>query len=130
LVTHLQESQEATRRSQSELRETLEKVSANQTLISQVLLDMTHGGKGPDKYANKRSQVDLMEGIDIDMNMFPIIIMREAMEGEHHRDRQVARPLLGRTCLHFWMNNHNPTTQMSLRISLISMSGNTTRSAH
>jgi hypothetical protein len=52
LVTHLQENQEASPRSQSELRETVEKVTANRDLISQVLLDLTHGGKGPEKYAN------------------------------------------------------------------------------
>jgi hypothetical protein len=34
------------------LRETFEKVTANQDLISQVLLDLTHGGKWPEKYAN------------------------------------------------------------------------------
>jgi hypothetical protein len=44
-----------------------------------------------------RKLVDLMEGIDISRNIFPIIIMREFMEGEHHRDKQVARPLLDRT---------------------------------
>jgi hypothetical protein len=33
----------------------LEKVSVNQTLISQILLDMTHGGKGPRKYANREA---------------------------------------------------------------------------
>jgi len=31
--------------------------------------------------------MDLMEGIDISRNMSHIIILREAMEGEHHRGR-------------------------------------------
>jgi hypothetical protein len=129
LVNHLQENQETTRRGHAEISETLRKVSESQQLISQLLMEMTHKGKGPESYAN-RETVDLMVGTDISRNMCSIIILREAMEGEHHRDRQVAGPLLDRTCLHSWMNSHSPTTQMSLRISLISMSGSTTRSAH
>jgi hypothetical protein len=43
------------RRGQSELRETLEKVNANQDKISQALLHLTHGGKGPEMYANKEA---------------------------------------------------------------------------
>ena len=73
-----------------------------------------------------RKLVDLMEGTDISRNIFPIIILREAMEGEHHREKHVAGPLLDCTYLHLQMNPHNPTTQMSLRISLINMSGITT----
>jgi len=53
LVIHLQENQEAAHRSQTELKEALEKVTANQDMISQVLLNLTHGGKGPEKYANR-----------------------------------------------------------------------------
>ena len=64
LVTHLQENQETMRRGQSELRETLEKVSANQDKISQVLLHLTHGGKGPEMYNNRET-----------VNVYAIIIV-------------------------------------------------------
>ena len=57
-----------------------------------------------------RKLVDLMEGIGINKNIFPIIILREVMEGEHHRDRQVVGLLLGCTYPHSQMNPHNPTT--------------------
>ena len=70
--------------------------------------------------------VDLVEGVYNNMNIFPIIILREAMEGEHHRDRQVAGPLLDRTYPHSQMNPHNPTIHMSLMISLINISRSTT----
>ena len=43
LVIHLQENQETICRSQSELRETLEKVTTNQDMISQVMFNLTHG---------------------------------------------------------------------------------------
>ena len=52
--------------------------------------------------------VDLMARIDISRSMFPIIILRDkAMEGEHHRDRHTAGPLIGLIYLHFWMNKQN-----------------------
>jgi hypothetical protein len=44
--------------------------------------------------------MNLMVGTDINKNMFSIIIRREAMEGENHKDEQVAGPLLDRTFLH------------------------------
>jgi hypothetical protein len=52
LVHHLQESQETTCRGQVEISETLRKVSESQQLISQLLMEMTHKGKGPESYAN------------------------------------------------------------------------------
>jgi hypothetical protein len=55
LVHHLQESQEATRRGQAEISETLKKVSDSQEMISRLLMQMTHGGKGPETYANKEA---------------------------------------------------------------------------
>ena len=57
-----------------------------------------------------RKLVDLMEGTGTSRNIFPIIILREAMEGEHYRDKPVAGLLLGRTYPHSQMNPHNPTT--------------------
>ena len=86
LVHHLQESQEATRRGQAEISETLRKVSDSQELISKLLMQMTHGEKGLELMPTEKL-VDLMAGIDISKNMFPTIILGEAMEGEHQRDR-------------------------------------------
>jgi hypothetical protein len=37
------------------LRETLERVNASQDKIAQVLLHLTHGGKGPEVHANKEA---------------------------------------------------------------------------
>jgi hypothetical protein len=60
LVHHLQESQETNRRKQAEITETLKKVDGNlrkidenQTMITQLLMQMTHQGKDPETYGNK-----------------------------------------------------------------------------
>jgi hypothetical protein len=55
LEFHLQENQETMRRGQVEMKETLEKINANQEKIVQLLLQMTHGGNGPSIYANKEA---------------------------------------------------------------------------
>jgi len=55
LVHHLQENQEAMQRGQFEMRETLERVNASQEKIVQLLLQMTHAGKGPKIYANREA---------------------------------------------------------------------------
>jgi hypothetical protein len=55
LAHHLQENQEAMRKGQSELKETLERVNASQDKILWVLLHLTHGGKGPEIYANREA---------------------------------------------------------------------------
>jgi len=72
-----------------------------------------------------RKLVDLMEGIGTSRSIFPIIILREAMEGENHRDKQVAGPLLDHNYLHLQMNPQSPTTQMSLMIILTNIQGST-----
>jgi hypothetical protein len=71
-----------------------------------MLMTMSHKGKGPEAYDN-RKLVDLMEGTGIIQSTSPIIILREAMEGEHHMDRQVAGLLLDHTCPHSQMSPHN-----------------------
>jgi hypothetical protein len=43
------------RRGQIEMRETLERINFNQENIVKLLLQMTHGGKGPEIYANKEA---------------------------------------------------------------------------
>jgi hypothetical protein len=60
LVHHLQESQETNRREQAEITETLKKVDGNlrkidenQTMITQLLMKMTHQGKDPETYGDK-----------------------------------------------------------------------------
>jgi hypothetical protein len=55
VVHHLQETQEATRRGQAKISETLKKVSDSQEMISRLLMQLTHGGKGPETYANKEA---------------------------------------------------------------------------
>jgi hypothetical protein len=55
LVNHLQENQETTRRGQAEISETLRKVSDSQQKISQLLMDMTHSGKGSESYAKRET---------------------------------------------------------------------------
>jgi hypothetical protein len=55
LIHHLQESQEATRRGQAEISETLKKVGDNQEMISKLLMQMTHGVKGPETYNNREA---------------------------------------------------------------------------
>jgi hypothetical protein len=55
LVNHLQENQEANRRGQAEIAETLRKVDENQTRIAKMLMAMNHKGKGPESYANKET---------------------------------------------------------------------------
>ena len=55
LVHHLQESLEATRRGQAEISETLKKVGDSQEMISNILMQMTHGGKGPETYNNRET---------------------------------------------------------------------------
>jgi hypothetical protein len=37
------------------MAETLKKVSESQEMISQLLMQMTHGGKGPEIYANREA---------------------------------------------------------------------------
>jgi hypothetical protein len=37
------------------MSETLKKVSDNQEMISRLMMQMTHGGKGPETYANKEA---------------------------------------------------------------------------
>jgi hypothetical protein len=54
-VNPLQENQETARRGRAELLETLRKISESQQLISQLLMEMTHKGKGPKSYANKET---------------------------------------------------------------------------
>jgi hypothetical protein len=60
LVHHLQESQETNRRKQAKITETLKKVDGNlrridesQTVITQLLMQMTHQGKDPEMYGSK-----------------------------------------------------------------------------
>jgi hypothetical protein len=55
LVHHLQENQEAMRKGQFEMRETLERIYVSQEKIAQVLLQMTHAGKWLVIYANKEA---------------------------------------------------------------------------
>jgi hypothetical protein len=55
LVHHLQENQETVRRGQIEMTETLERVNASQERLAQLLLQMTHAGKGPKVYANREA---------------------------------------------------------------------------
>jgi hypothetical protein len=55
LEHHLQENQERMRRGQFEMRETLERINANQENIAQLLLHITHAGNGPEIYANKEA---------------------------------------------------------------------------
>jgi len=45
------------RRGQVEMRETLEKINVSQMNIAQLVLQITHVGKGPKIYANKESSV-------------------------------------------------------------------------
>jgi hypothetical protein len=56
-------------------------------------------------------RVDLMEGTGIIQGIFPIISLREAMEEEHHMDRQVAELLLDHIC---------PRSQMNPQMTLLS----------
>jgi len=55
LEFHLQENQKTMHRGQIEMKETLEKINANQEKIASLLLQMTHGGNGPSNYANKEA---------------------------------------------------------------------------
>ena len=62
LVIHLQENYDITRRGQAEITETLKKVDdnlrkvdENQTRIVDLLLQITHKGKGPEIYGNKET---------------------------------------------------------------------------
>jgi hypothetical protein len=55
LVHHLQENQETVRKGQLEITETLERVNASQEKLAQLLLQMTHAGKGPEAYANREA---------------------------------------------------------------------------
>jgi hypothetical protein len=62
LVHHLQENQETNRRGQAEITETLKKVDGNlkkidenQTLITKLLMEMTHKGKDPETYGSKEA---------------------------------------------------------------------------
>jgi hypothetical protein len=62
LVHHLQESQGISRREQAEITETLKKVDGNlkkidenQTMITKLLMQMTHKGKDPEMYGNKEA---------------------------------------------------------------------------
>jgi hypothetical protein len=55
LVCHLQENQETNRRGEAEISEALRKVDENQTRIVDLLLQMTHKGKGPKTYDNKET---------------------------------------------------------------------------
>ena len=62
LVVHLQENYDITRRGQAEITETLKKVDdnlrkvdENQTRICNLLMQMTHKGKGPKMYENRET---------------------------------------------------------------------------
>ena len=54
LQHHLQETQETMCRGQIEM-ETLEKLNASQDKIVQLLMQMTHGGNGPNINANRKA---------------------------------------------------------------------------
>jgi hypothetical protein len=54
LVHHLQENQEAVRRGQVEMTKTLRKVNESQERITQLLMQMNHGGKGPENLCQQR----------------------------------------------------------------------------
>jgi hypothetical protein len=56
LEHHLQENQETMRRGQFEMRETLERINANQENIAQLLLQITHAGKRTRNLCKQRSQ--------------------------------------------------------------------------
>jgi hypothetical protein len=104
----------------------LRKVSDSQELISKLLMQMTHGGKGLELMPTEKL-VDLMEGINISRIMFPIIILKgRAMEEVHHRERHTAGPLIDPIYLRFWMNKHNQNSKTKWRTVLHSMSGNIT----
>ena len=62
LVHHLQESQETSQREQAKITETLKKVDGNlkkidenQTIITKLLMQMTHKGKYPETYGSKEA---------------------------------------------------------------------------
>jgi hypothetical protein len=52
LVHHLQENNEMVRRGPVEMTKALRKVSESQERVSQLPMQMTHGGKGLEIYAN------------------------------------------------------------------------------
>jgi len=53
LVHHLHENQEALRMGHVDMAETLERVNASHERLAQLLMQMTHEGKGPEVYENK-----------------------------------------------------------------------------
>jgi hypothetical protein len=72
----------------------LRKVDENQTRICNLLMQMTHKGKGPETYENKETggshdgnRYNPEKPPGIIPNMFSIISLREAMGGALHMDR-------------------------------------------
>jgi hypothetical protein len=55
LQHHLQETQETMRRGQIEMRETLERLNASQEKIALLLMQMNHGGDGPNNNVNREA---------------------------------------------------------------------------
>jgi hypothetical protein len=68
--------------------------------------------------------VDLMEGLDLNRSIAPVITLRDkAMEVVHPRGKHTVGPPLGPIYLHSWIVNHNTTMRMRLRTILSSMPG-------
>jgi hypothetical protein len=121
LVHHLQENQEAVRRGQLEITETLERVNASQEKLAQLLLQMTHAGKGP-RFMQTGKLVDLMGELDISRSIALVITLRDrVMEVELLRGKHTVGPPLDPIYLHSWITSHNATMRMKLRTTLSSM---------
>jgi hypothetical protein len=70
--------------------------------------------------------VDLMERLDLNRSIAPIITLRDkAMEVVHPRDKHIVGPPLVPIYLHPWIISHNTNMRMRLRTILSSMPGST-----
>jgi hypothetical protein len=66
--------------------------------------------------------VDLMEGLELNRSIAPVITLRDrAMEVVHPRGKHTVGPPLGPIYLHSWIISHGTTLRMRLRTILSSM---------
>ena len=93
LVNHLQENQKVTCRGRVKISETLRKVSENQKRISQLLMEMTHKGKGLESYANKETS-----GSHGGNRYQQELVLYHHLEGSHCWDIQTLKSQLRSTC--------------------------------
>jgi hypothetical protein len=102
LQHHLQETQETMHRGQVEMRETLERLNASQEKIVLLLMQMNHGGDGPNNNVNREASGS-HGGTRHHHEQDPHYHTEgQSFGGGPSRGQHTVEPLLDLTCLLSW----------------------------